>query len=113
MKAMQKGLRDKILERDGNICVRFREGTCRGRKNTIEHVFGRKNEELWNCITLCAYHHSVDEYQDGGGLNKEINKYYAYKNVPDAYLLKNYKLGQQMVQEKHFLRIKYEKLLSM
>lgn len=104
MKPMKKGLREQVLERD-KYCVRHLEGNCEGRL-TIEHAFGRKYERLWNCITLCAYHHSVDEFQDSGGLNKEINKYYAYKNATDEDL-REFKLYAQMKQEKKYLMAKY------
>lgn len=103
MKQMKKGLRDKVLARDGNACVRRFESpyTCRGRTNTIEHVQGRVKEELWNCITLCAYHHGVDEYQDAGGLDKAMNRYYAYKNIPDQELLAK-KIGYLLIHEKRW-----------
>jgi len=101
---MKKGLRDKVLERDKQ-CVRHLEGNCCD-ELTIEHAFGRKYERLWNCIALCAFHHSVYEHQDGGGLNKEINKYHAYKNATDEDL-KEFKLYPQMKQEKKYLTAKY------
>lgn len=110
MNPMKRGLRDQVLARDNNTCVRWKEGTCRGRMNTIEHVWGRKNEELWSCITLCAYHHGVDEYLGGGDLNKQINKFLAYQNITNEELRK-YKLGSQMIQEKKFLEEKYAQVI--
>lgn len=54
-----------------------REGyDCDGRI-TFEHALihaGRQVQEEWAIIPLCAFHHAVDEYQDGGDLNKEINQ---------------------------------------
>lgn len=106
-KPMKKGLRDQVLERDNRQCVRSHEGTCQGRKDTMEHAFGRKYERLWNVITLCAYHAGVDNYDDKKGFNKEINKYHAYKNATDEDL-KEFKLYPQMQQEKKYLTAKYE-----
>lgn len=53
--------------------------TCKGRI-TFEHVFiyaGRQINEPWAIIPLCAYHHSVDLFQDNGVLDKEINQWIA------------------------------------
>ena len=58
------------------VCARF-DGDCDGRI-TIEHAFiyaGRQVDELWAMLPLCTYHHAVNEHQDGGDLNKEINEY--------------------------------------
>lgn len=107
-KAMKKGLRDQVLERDKH-CVRNLEGNCSD-DLTIEHAFGRKYERLWNCITLCSYHHSVNKHQGGEGLNKEINRFYAYQNAID-HDLKEFKLYAQMKQEKAYLTKKYQHLL--
>ena len=75
--------------------------------NTIEHSQGRKNEELWNCLTMCANHAGVDEYANKAGMNKELNRHYAYKNILDEELRTN-KLGSTYVQEKRYLSKKYE-----
>jgi hypothetical protein len=84
---MKKGLRDKVLIRDNHKCVRHKENTCKGRPDTMEHAFARKYERFWNVLTMCAYHAAVDEYSDKKGFNKEINKYYAYKNATDQDIL--------------------------
>lgn len=90
-------------------CVRGHEGVCDGRV-TIEHVFGRKYEAAWNCILLCERHHSIGKYLHAkdGLLNKEVNRFHAYKQATDADL-KKFKLYRQMMQEKEFLLNKYSK----
>jgi hypothetical protein len=48
---------------------------CRGRI-TWEHALtyaGRQIQERFAIIPLCEFHHSVNEFQDGGGMNKRIN----------------------------------------
>jgi len=71
-------------------CVRQNEGNCAG-NITIEHALifgGRQIAELWNYIPLCEYHHSVNNYQDGGDLDKEKNTYFALNRATDEELLK-------------------------
>jgi hypothetical protein len=106
-KAMQKGLRDKVLQRDNYKCVRWKEQTCKGRMDTMEHPFGRKYERFWSTLTMCAYHAGVDEYYNKAGFNKEINKAYAYLNATDEDL-REFKLYPQMKREKQYLLDKYE-----
>lgn len=65
----------KVLLAEPNICARAIEGTCQGRI-TLEHAIiyaGRQVNEVWAIIHLCAFHHAVDEFQDGGDLQKEKN----------------------------------------
>lgn len=45
---------------------------------TLEHVWiyaGRQIDEWWAIISICAKAHSVDQFQDGGILDKEINQW--------------------------------------
>ena len=52
---------------------------CQGRITT-EHAMihhGRQVNEVWAIIRICAWAHEVDQFQDGGGLNKEINEWIA------------------------------------
>jgi len=72
----------KISQKNKNIintnvyykkCHRAEEGTCEGRI-TIDHALifaGRQIDELWNFVPTCAYHHAVDQYQDGGDFDKQ------------------------------------------
>lgn len=71
-------------------CVRWKEGTCRGRI-TFEHAIqyaGRQVNEKWAIIPLCAYHHEVDEFQDGGDLQKDLNHFFAIQRATDDDLAK-------------------------
>ena len=55
----------------------FHDHECQGRI-TLEHVWtyaGRQINEPWAIIKLCSWAHSVDEFQDGGDLDKGKNKY--------------------------------------
>lgn len=57
-------------------CCRATTWACRGRI-TLEHVWiygGRQIQEKWAIIPLCEFHHSVNNYQDNGDLNKQENK---------------------------------------
>lgn len=68
----------EAIDRDPYFKVCARRGPdCDGRV-TIEHAFiyaGQQIDELWAFLPLCAYHHAVDQYQDGGDLNKELNEH--------------------------------------
>lgn len=62
------------------VCARASEGTCRSKHITIDHaiiVAGRQIDELWALIPLCTWHHSVNEFQDSGDLDKEKNLHIA------------------------------------
>lgn len=70
-------------------CIRAKEGTCKGRI-TIDHVLifaGKQIAELWNYIPNCEYHHGVENYQDKGDLNKEINTWAALNRATDLELM--------------------------
>lgn len=56
---------------------------CRGRI-TFEHALlyaGRQVDEVFAIISLCAWAHSVDQFQDGGGLDKRINEWIAVNRM--------------------------------
>lgn len=101
MKAMNKKVLKAVLARP-QICARARERVCDGRI-TIEHAFGRKYEAEWNCILLCEKHHSVGTWQNGGLLDKKINKFHAYQQATEEDL-KKFALYDQMKQEKKWLQ---------
>lgn len=55
-------------------CARYSQ-QCEGRI-TFEHAViyaGRQVQEEWAIIPLCAFHHAVDQFQDGGDLKKDLN----------------------------------------
>lgn len=62
---------------------------CKGRI-TREHAIiyaGNQVDAVWAIIPICAYAHSVDEYQDGGILDKKINEWIALNRASDADIL--------------------------
>ncbi len=64
------------------------EHVCGGRL-TREHAViyaGRQVDKPWAIIPLCAKGHSVDHYQDGGDLDKEINLWIALNRATDSEL---------------------------
>lgn len=65
------------------------EHECGGRL-TREHAVihsGRQVNEEWAIISICAKAHSVDEYQDGGELDKNKNMWIALNRTDEAGLL--------------------------
>lgn len=70
----------KAIDADPYFKVCARSGPNCSKRITIEHVFihaGRQIDELFNFLPLCTFHHAVNEHQDGGDLNKELNEYLA------------------------------------
>lgn len=63
-------------------CMRnlyFNDHVCQGRL-TREHALiysGRQIDERWAIISICAWAHDVDEWQDAGNLDKDKNVYIA------------------------------------
>lgn len=60
-------------------CARSDEENCSGRI-TWEHAIiyaGRQLNEKWAIIPICEFHHSVNNFQDRGDLNKEKHVYIA------------------------------------
>ncbi|MGH7782249.1 MAG: hypothetical protein ACREO5_00165 [Candidatus Binatia bacterium] len=76
----------KQLSEDPYYKACARAGTdCDGRI-TCEHSIlyaGKQVQERWAIIPLCAFHHSVDEFQDGPGLNKRINRQIAMSRATE------------------------------
>lgn len=80
----------KLLDEEPDICCRYADGGCKGRI-TREHALiyaGRQIDEAWAIPKLCAYHHAVDEFQDGGDLQKEKNVWIALNRASDEELQK-------------------------
>lgn len=66
----------------------FADHRCQGH-STMEHALiyaGKQIVEPWAIIRLCAWAHSVNEYQDRGGLVKDINELLALRHATDADL---------------------------
>ena len=78
-----------------NVCWRWyllKDHECQGRITT-EHAIthaGKRVNELWALVRICAWAHEVDQFQDGGGMNKQINRWIAYSRIIswDSVLLK-------------------------
>lgn len=63
-------------------------GQCGGRV-TREHALiyaGKKIQERWAIIPLCARHHAVDQYQDAGTMVKQRNIWVALNRATDSEL---------------------------
>ena len=77
MRKISEELKEDILQDPYyEKCARQKDGSCDGRI-TFEHsiIFkGSQLNEKYAIIPLCEYHHAVNQYQDGGDLNKEINE---------------------------------------
>lgn len=61
---------------------------CDGRI-TWEHAYifaGRQVQKEWAIVPLCAKAHSVDDWQDCGDLNKEVNRWIALNRATDEDL---------------------------
>lgn len=89
MRKISDEVKEKIEkdERRGR-CFRAlarRDHVCAGRI-TREHAMiysGRQVDEAWAIIDLCAKAHSVDEFQDGGIMDKRINEWIALNLIED------------------------------
>lgn len=102
----------KIMEEDPFYTVCSLNGwfghECGGRI-TREHALiykGRKIQELWAIIPLCAKYHSVDQYQDNGLLNKELNVWVALNRATDEELQRHSKL-EDYIYMRDYLNDKY------
>lgn len=66
------------------------EGHVCGGKITWEHTLtfaGRKIQEIWAIIPLCERGHAVNNYQDAGTMNKEMNIWVALNRATDEDLI--------------------------
>lgn len=77
------------VEARKNLCQRrlvFRDHECQGRI-TWEHALtfaGRQVDAAFAIVKICAWAHDVDEFQDGGNLDKEKNQYIALMQASEA-----------------------------
>lgn len=96
------------LEKEPNVCARNIHKGCTGRI-TWEHTLiygGKQIDEVWAIIKLCEFHHSVDNFQDGGDLNKEINVWIALNRATDEEL-KKYSKAIDYIRMREVLNKKY------
>ena len=74
---------------DYQDCMLREYHECGGRRNTKEHVFkfaGSQNQAKWTIISLCAKYHGVDEFQDNGLLDKNVNEWVALNRATQEEL---------------------------
>lgn len=93
-------------------CMRADEGNCAGRI-TKEHAIiyaGKQLQEEWAILDICVYHHEVDEYQDGGGMNKEKHIWLALCRAPEERLLALRK-SIDYIALRNRLNVKYQSCL--
>jgi len=93
MRPITPKVKKKLLD-EPKICCREDEGDCAGRL-TLDHTLifaGKQINEAWAIVWLCAFHHAVDEYQDGGDFNREKTVWVALNRATDEELLKYSKL---------------------
>lgn len=96
--------KNELSERP-DVCERAQEGNCAGRL-TIEHAVtyqGRRIDDSWALVKLCTFHHAVDEYQDGGSLNKQINQLLAFNHTTDE-VLDTYERADFVKRKKHLAK---------
>lgn len=107
MRAIPKKLLHEMLDDPYySVCARH-DPECDGRI-TLEHaiiVAGRQLNERWAIIPLCAWHHAVDQYQDGPGLNKDINRLIALSRATTEELLAYPR--SNFIRERDYLLAKY------
>lgn len=109
MRKISEEIKNKLKE-ELDICVRSKDGDCDGRI-TWEHTLiyaGKQIDEVWAIIKLCEYHHAVDNYQDGGDLDKEKNIWIALNRATNQELLK-YSKAIDYIKMKERLNKKYGK----
>ncbi len=107
MRKISPRVRDKLLE-EPDVCALRSFGGCAGRI-TWEHCItygGKQIDEAWAIIKICARHHSVDQYQDCGLLDKEKNVWIAL-NKATTEELQAYSKAINYVYEKERLNKKY------
>jgi len=90
MRKISKSVKEELLNDPRmHICARRDEGGCNGSRITWEHAIihaGRQLDEAWAILGICAFHHSVDEFQDCGDLNKEKHEWLALRQAPTGRL---------------------------
>lgn len=88
-KIPKKLLEDILSDPYYATCARY-SSACAGRI-TLEHALiyaGRQINEKWAIIPLCARHHAVDQFQDGGVLDKRENQRIAVSRATPEELAK-------------------------
>jgi hypothetical protein len=96
---MKPGVLKEVMGRR-QVCARL--GTdCSGRL-TYEHAYGRAQEEAWQLVILCWFHHL------GKGLCKDKNRWLALNQATDKDLNAYPKSASAWLQEKRYLNSLYD-----
>lgn len=113
MRKIPKGLKQKMVDDPYyKRCARMRvfgDHRCKGRI-TWEHAIeykGRQLNKKWAILPICAYAHSVDQYQDNGVLDKEKHKAIALGRATKRQL-KDISSAIDYIKRRKHLRDKYE-----
>lgn len=92
MSSIPKNMREEMANDPFySTCARnalLEDHTCQGRI-TWEHAMyyaGRKIQAKWAVVPLCEFAHSVNHFQEGGILNKQINRWIALNRATDKEL---------------------------
>jgi len=78
-----KKIKDYWQANPVNKCDRHDEGDCSGGL-TKEHALiyaGKQIQELWAILDICEYHHAINQYQDGGNLDKKKHEWIAMSRM--------------------------------
>jgi hypothetical protein len=108
MRKISKNVKEQVLARK-QVCARAEDGGCGG-SLTWEHALiygGRQIDEAWAIVILCSRHHAVNEYQDGGDLQKEKNVWLALNQATYEELL-TYSKAIDYIRMRKTLNEKYQ-----
>lgn len=83
---MNKDVLEEVNNREPFCCERemhLHDHECKGRITREHAVYyaGKKIDEAWAIVLLCAWAHEVDQFQDGGGMVKEIGEWIAINRM--------------------------------
>lgn len=89
------------------LCARRDEGDCQGR-TTMEHAVyyaGKRLDEWWALVPICAYHTCVDQFQDSGKMDKNKHLWIALNRASDKELNKYPRAN--FIEKRNLLNKKY------
>lgn len=93
-----------------SICsLRDYPGHICGGRITLEHAIeskGKRLQEKWAIIPICARAHEVDEFQDAGTMSKELNIWVALNRATDDELIAISK-ADDYIEMRAYLNNKY------
>jgi hypothetical protein len=105
MRKISPKVKEALLQ-EPDVCA-LKDSHCAGRI-TWEHTLiygGKQIDEVWAIIKICARHHSVDEWQDGGLLDKQKNVWVALNRATDEELKKYSKAVNYIIMRNNLNKI--------